>query len=137
MNPDLKGKEFSSEYQPSPESKRRGWLIRSLKRDLLNEVLKLKKKGTFGNKWEQLNLFSKDVATSDVNNEVDNYQKVVQVMSDIINTPVITDCDEKRFKMVLSMIDSLAPKEFELSGANDKLQVIFGGSPGLEKEKEI
>jgi hypothetical protein len=29
------GKLFSPEYQPSPENKKRGWLIRSLKRDLL------------------------------------------------------------------------------------------------------
>jgi hypothetical protein len=130
-------KEFSSEYQPSPENKKRGWLIRSLKRDLLNEVLKLKKKGTFGNKWEQLNLFSNEASTPDGNEGIDNCQKVVQIMSDIINTPVITDCDEKRFKMVLSMIDSLAPKEFELSGANDKLQVIIGSRPELEKEKGI
>jgi hypothetical protein len=112
LNPQNLKKITSTNY-PSGESKRLGWKLRSIKRDFLGSVLKQK----FG--------------------DVSNYERCVNLFSSVITKDKVPHETLTKAKFVLDFIEKLSPKELEVMGMGDKIQVLLGNDVHTQKEKDI
>jgi hypothetical protein len=108
------GKQFSSEYQASPEAKKLGWKRKHLRKALLQDIL------------EQ------------VTNGKTNYDQLVDVLSLPLKKKQLTVPQDLLLKRAWDIVNNLTPREVNLtSNGMDKIEVILGETAMTQGELEI